>query len=352
MPDTRFGAILRATKLLAANRAAYTAHFEAARATHGAELMEDGSRVSTIVENLRSDKEFACLLVFNALTTPVAELLVMGQREIRTLPMGFWGLFNGFLDLLHMYWRDAVAYLQPKKKSERGTAPLFTSLLAASGIALNKAAFDAVLEAAVSGISLACQCQVRSLAEPAVGLSEDGKAIPIRAELKILGRREQFCLGKLPAPGSGRFLDWADAALGGMPLPAWTISYSRLYSDHIAGKALPDSLLDTTTPEDTAALIAWWQDKAPTPSKPSNEKYAPVVDSALRALCIPISQAAVERMFSIMSNRQIDNRLGAGPAYVSHMLALSCNYETTVEVARAEASAANMDRLLQQLRRS
>ena len=55
--------------------------------------------------------------------------------------------------------------------------------------------------------------------------------------------------------------------------------------------------------------------------------------AALAALSIPFSNASVERTFSVLSNRKIDNRLSAGDRYVTNMMMLACDaaiYRRTV----------------------
>ncbi len=151
VPATSFGAILRATSLLAAKCKAYIDFFRDARASHGSEYLEDGSRVSTIVDNLQSDYKFSCLLVFNALKAPMAELPTTGQEDIRHLGMRYWGVFEGFVDLLHCYWKDGIAVLEPGGKP-RGTAPFFTAVLDA--VSLPKKGFEKLLAAACDGIAV------------------------------------------------------------------------------------------------------------------------------------------------------------------------------------------------------
>ena len=79
-------------------------------------------------------------------------------------------------------------------------------------------------------------------------------------------------------------------------------------------------------------LLHFWRTVAADPSD-----IARLGDAAMRALSIPISQTVVERSFSVISNREIDNRLQAGYRYVSNMLMLACNRSYFTEEATRSA---------------
>ena len=49
---------------------------------------------------------------------------------------------------------------------------------------------------------------------------------------------------------------------------------------------------------------------------------------ALNALSVLMSNSIAERSFSVLSNRENDNVLSAGVAYVENMMFLSCNRKT------------------------
>ena len=68
-------------------------------------------------------------------------------------------------------------------------------------------------------------------------------------------------------------------------------------------------------------VLAYWRAVATVPS------CAVLGKEALKALSIPISQAVVERSFSMLSAMSNENRLLAGASYVANIMILAGNYD-------------------------
>lgn len=92
---------------------------------------------------------------------------------------------------------------------------------------------------------------------------------------------------------------------------------------------LSKGLLDITVPprprrgvlEDNAAIVKFWI----AASAHADEDVARVGREACVACNIPLSQAVVERSFSVLTNRQRDNTLLAGPRYLRNLMMFSGN---------------------------
>ena len=70
-------------------------------------------------------------------------------------------------------------------------------------------------------------------------------------------------------------------------------------------------------------------------------KLRPLAMIALGSLSIPISQTVVERAFSVMSNREADNRLLAGDLYFRTMMMLAVNRSYTEVVCLERMNKVN-----------
>jgi hypothetical protein len=73
--------------------------------------------------------------------------------------------------------------------------------------------------------------------------------------------------------------------------------------------------------EDNAAIVKFWI----AASAHADEDVARVGREACVACNIPLSQAVVERSFSVLTNRQRDNTLLAGPRYLRNLMMFSGN---------------------------
>jgi hypothetical protein len=140
------------------------------------------------------------------------------------------------------------------------------------------------------------------------------------AFLDILERRFKWDIGNavvLPKNDVSLF-----ALVGPTVSPGFVGKYKAL-------KILLDARDDRLPPRDNSILF--WR-KLPE----IFPDYKAVAREALGALSIPLSNAAVERTFSVLRGRSEFNRLHAGDRYVSNVMLLSCNQHMLQKIVRPE----------------
>jgi hypothetical protein len=174
-----------------------------------------------------------------------------------------------------------------------------------------------------------------------------GELEAVNSYLSIYCRRSRFNIGGgalPPAQPITGVTEWAKSALGKLPTLEFLDSYgtfknqlddvNSLFPPAIR-KLVPPAAQVPFSRDDAIKLVMFWRAVAKHPP------FALVGNAALRALSIPVSQTVVERSFSVLSNREIDNRLHAGSRYVRNMLMMAVNkpYLTAFLDQRSQALA-------------
>jgi hypothetical protein len=265
------------------------------------------------------------------LCLPAVRLLDATLKDIRSLPMDFWTHFDSWTTALRSFHGDATERV-------RGLA---------TGVQIDADTLRQVAVNVTRGIAGAFDKTVRHLAEDALCLDANGNAAVARAKLEIYQRRDCWNVGKpdtMPAPDASDFGAWVKRATGQPATTAFTIAYSHFWGS-VTGGYLKKLLPPPRPPEPlsekeaiayaneyAAALVRLWRAAA------ADKDTAIVGKAALRALSIPISQAVVERSFSVLSNREIDNRLHAGDRYVVNMMMLAFNRPHYAVVSTQQAA--------------
>ncbi len=188
------------------------------------------------------------------------------------------------------------------------------------------------------------------------------KRAAVRVMLRLYERRARFGVsrqGVLPDPSDADgFRTWAAAALGSAPLHEINEAYAAWWAARQTGTLgiappppLPApgtaSVSAGSSAEAAAAadnncldVLKYWRAVAAVP------RFRALGMAALRALSIPISQAPVERSFSILNHLSNENRLHADSEYIQHLLMITVNKPYHQQVVRERAAALNLPALL------
>ena len=276
---------------------------------------EEASQFRTLVSRMKDPVAKAAVRVGWELCRPAKRLLDDASKETRAVPMDYWESFARWSTMLQCAFENldsflaTSAHLDELHLSETDRAHL--------GTCTNRA------------IASAFDKTYRHLAEDLGGkvLNDKGKMVALRGELEVYQRRACWNIGKpgtLPAPDgdddAGK--SWALRATGKPRTFPFHFAYTTFWERMTAGTLpvpVPPPPATPSTPQDNRALLEFWRAVA------ADADIALVGREALRARSIPISQTTVERSFSVLSNRESDNRLLAGDRYVTTMLMLSCN---------------------------
>lgn len=257
------------------------------------------------------------------------KLLPESQKHARLTAMDFWTRFDHWKSDLQLIFDDL----------DKSVA----ASLHKANLKLDKTTLKQITTNTNVAISEAFQKPFMHLAAPIEGSGVSGRRKAARAALAIYQRRACWNVGK---PGvmpnfedSDAFKLWAATAFGHGLAPDVRRAYIAWWNAKEAGTPplpVPPRPHSEFTPQDAESVLAHWHTVATDPD------CAALAKEALKALSIPISQAVVERSFSLLSALSTDSRLLAGPTYVSNMMMLATNFQFFWPLAQSRARILGM----------
>jgi hypothetical protein len=278
----------------------------------------DRAYIKSLKAYMASAETRAIIVIANDLCSPAGPLICKASMEARLIPVDFWSTVFAWVAALRRNYDVVERYVDGVTKNIPGVTSdmrvrLQEEVQNAIACAMDKptrhlladnpAADDLPLEALRSNIDT------------------------LRHELAIFNCRECFNIGQplsLPAAdNSAAIWDWMTKATNKDPPPAEFRSAFELFLEKKERGTLPAQVppppQDPFSKSDAEALVKFWR------TIKADASLRRVGEAALRALTVAYSQTVVERQFSVMSNLEIDNRLHAGPRYITNMLFLRCN---------------------------
>jgi hypothetical protein len=293
-PETRFAYAIDALNELSVNWDVYAGLLAGLAALRG----DCTAAIKEANKKLHNPEWKAHVLLAVSLTRPGYNLLQRAEAD-PSKAREFWPEFTRFhtgLVFAHEHTED------------------FVDDVLAGRCELDEAGLDRVcrrVEAAVESADDKVLAHLMEEVPAPQATSGRGKRRVSHKFLRILRRRDLFMQPlHLPDPSSA---DWP-IALGGRMTQVMNGDLA-VYGDELRRGA------GCKFPLDAAAVdpVRYWRAVHATGHVPA------LSHAALAALSIPFSNASVERTFSVLSNREIDNRLRGGERYVANTLTLACN---------------------------
>lgn len=306
-PDTRFGYAVVAVKELCKRWDAYL-RFAAANPPEDWERVKDApgrNSYARLLRCMRSPALRLAAILVKRLCKTGYRLLQRSQADVADVEPTFFTDFKAWLGVLDSARQHPAAYVT-SAAMKHGVA-LVASLEAPAGEDWTKLA-----QGLQAGVATARVKVRRHLAT--------NRADKPDAFLDILERRFKWDIANadvLPKDDVSLF-----ALVGPTVSPTFVGNYKSL-----------QSLLerrDSRLPPRNNSIQFWRSLPAVYPV------YTSLAREALGALSIPLSNAAVERTFSVLRSRSAFNRLHAGDRYVSNVMLLSCNQHMLQKIVRPE----------------
>lgn len=259
------------------------------------------------------------------LCSPAASLLDDVQKNVRCVAPDFWLRFQRWMTLLGMLHGEPELHIR--------------GLLSAAGIQLKQPLLKKLLDVTQVAIEAATDKPYKHLSDRVTTKTAGGRVTAVRTDMQIYARRACWDVsveGALPRPEA--MGAWAANAFpSGIP-PAFATAYAAWWSKKATGSLSiplpgPRAATKPFTDAHALAVLDFWR------AMRAHASYRPMADAALSALSIPLSQAEVERSFSVLSNREINNRILAGAEYLRNSMMLSVNRPYVESLITEEAAA-------------